>query len=362
EPQPEPQPGSATISSFGPAITMKLPESVRKEIKDQGMAITRMHVYFDEEKSNEGAVVEYEGMRTEVPVIYAAFKGDECDKELSYPEWLSRGGRYVDLAFEVKTKPGVLDGMGVKIVHSHLQGEVETELSTYDITVPEDGEPWDTLRLRGAQPGINRYTIFVSYTDSTGETTTQKGFSHWVVVQAPPMFEFANTVTATATRSDLGKNTSLEGDVHMDASFLLHHGLDPKDCTLRITRKGKRELNLSSLPPEVRRVITKEKIPPGWQEVAKIDFDAEQDVVSVEESFIKVRFDHAFAASAAVLPATEQWEYQFELQHKDSASPLARWSVKVDLSVAKESDIRNATLKVNATGLDKALEVKFKAK
>lgn len=366
EPEPEPEPGPEPLPEFGEPITMKLPEKVAKAMKDQGLAITRMRIYFDEKAGNEGAVLEYEGMRTEVPVIYAAFNGDECDLELSYAEWQRRDGRYVDLGFEVKTQPKKLKDMQVKIVHTHLTGEEETELATYGVTVPEAGERWDAVRLRGALPGINRYTLLVTYKDSKGEETTQKGFSHWVVVQSPPMFEFLNSVSATGSRMDAGANTVLEGDVRMRSNFILHHGIDSDDCTLRITRKGKRDMNLEDLPAEVRRVIAKEKIPPGWQEVARVDFEDGtlngRRVVDIEDSFITVDWGHAFAASAKVLPVTEDWEYRFELLHKDSALPLATWNVTVGLSITRPTDITTAAMTVRATGLDEPLKVAFKKK
>lgn len=366
EPQPEPEAGAEPLPEFGEPITMKLPEKVAKAMKDQGLAITRMRVYFDEKAGKQGAVLEYEGMRTEVPVIYAAFNGDECDLEISYAEWRRRNGRYVDLGFDVKTLPGKLKDMEVKIIHTHLTGEDESELATYSVTVPEDGERWDAVRLRGALPGINRYTLQVSYKNAKGEQTTHKGFSHWVVVQSPPMFEFLNTISATGSRMDAGANTVLEGNVSMRSSFILHHGIDADDCTLRITRKGKRDMNLEDLPAEVRRVIAKEKIPPGWQEVARVDFEDGtlngRRVVDVEESFITVDWGHAFAASAKVLPVTEDWEYRFELLHKDSALPLATWNVTVALSISKPTDITTAAMTVRATGLDEPLKVAFKRK
>jgi hypothetical protein len=355
------------MRDYGAPLTMKVPAKVLKQMKDQGVAITRMRVYFDEhDNSDDGAVLEYEGMRTEVPVIYAAFKGDQCDKELSYKDWLSRDGRYVDLAVDIRTRPTVLKGMKVQIVHSHLEGDTETELSRFDVAVPEPGDPWDSLRVRGALPGINRYRLLVTYTNDKGEETTQKGFSHWVIVQAPPMFEFLNSVTCNATRTQAGANTALNANVHMKGSFILHHGIDPKDCTLRITRKGRREMNLSALPAEVRRVVDKDRIPPGWQEVAKVKFSNGKlngrQVVSVEDSFVRVQFDHDFAATAAVLPVTDQWEYRFELLHKDSNQPLASWTVDVDLSIDKPADVANAKIKVSATGMDKPLEVPFQKK
>jgi hypothetical protein len=366
EPGPDSILGPRPARDYGAPITMALPDKVAKAMKDQGMAITRMRVYFEEEKnSNDGAVIEFEGMRTEVPVIYAAFKGEQCDRELSYDDWLKREARHVDLAFEIKSRPKVLKGMKVQVVHGHLQGDTETDLNTYDITVPEPGEAWDTLRLPGAKPGINRYTIVVSYTNND-ETTTHRGFSHWVVVQAPPMFEFLNTVTAKASRTEAAGNTALEADVNMSGTFLLHHGLDPKDCTMRITRKGKRDMDLSKLPAGLRRVIDKERVPPGWQEVARVKFsDAKGSVgatVDVEDDFVRVTWHHGFAASAAVLPVTDEWEYRFELLHRGSATPLASWTANIDLSIAKTSDIANAKLKVRATGLEKPLEVVFTKK
>ena len=366
EPQPEPEPSAQALPDYGDPITMKLPENVAKAMKDQGLALTRMRVYFDENAGNQGAVLEYEGMRTEVPVIYAAFNGDECDLELSYEEWQRRSGHYVDLGFDVKTLPKRLKDMEVKIVHTHLSGENETELATYEMVVPEPGERFDAQRLRGALPGINRYTLQVSYTDTAGKKSTQKGFSHWVVVQSPPMFEFLNTVSASGTRTDAGANTVLEGNVDMRSSFVLHNGIDPDDCTLRITRKGKRDMNLEDLPAEVRRVIAKEKVPPGWQEVARIDFEegtiGTRQVVSIEDSKISVAWGHAFSASAKVLPVTEDWEYRFELLHPDSALPLATWNVTVALSISRPADISTAKMEVRATGLAEPLSVAFKRK
>jgi hypothetical protein len=230
------------------------------------------------------------------------------------------------------------------------------------VTVPDAGEAWDALRLHDAKPGINRYTLVVSYTNSDGDSTTHRGFSHWVVVQAPPMFEFLNDVSAKATRTEAAGNTVLDAEVKMNGTFILHHGLDTKDCTLRITRRGSRELDLGKLPAELRRVIDKEAVPPGWQEVARAklgDGEDAQDLLDVEDSFVRVNWTHAFAASSAVLPVTDAWEYRFELLHRDSVAPLATWSANIDLSIAAAADLANAKLKVRATGLEKPLEVSF---
>ena len=80
EPKPKPEPG--TGKTYGDPVTMTLPESVKQAMRDQGVAVTRMGLLFDERGSKDGIALEFEGMRTEVPVVYAAFVGEKCDQEL----------------------------------------------------------------------------------------------------------------------------------------------------------------------------------------------------------------------------------------------------------------------------------------
>lgn len=360
----EPEDESAPEESWGDPIEMDLPESVEEAMRDQSTAITRMRVYFDEGNSEDGISLEFDDMHTEVPIIYAAFIGEECDRALTYEEWESRRGRYVDLGFEVKTAPARLENLEVRVVHSHLKGEEETDLSTFEVTVPDDGESWDSLRLRGSLPGINRYTLEVSYTNGMGERTTHKGFSHWVIVMAPPMFQFLNDVSATASHRAAGNNTILNTTVNMRGSFILHHGLNPEDCELRITRSGERNLDLSRMSPELRRIISQDRIPPGWQEVARMDFTdgtiGGRRVLTLEDSFVRLDFDHVLSATSTALPLSEDWQYRFQLLHDGADTPLATWTVRIQLAIDEAEDIDDAELVVEATGVDDELSVPFK--
>src|SRR5262245_51836990 len=121
-------------------------------------------------------------MRTEVPVIFAAFDGKLSDQELSYDQWKARSGHGIDLTFTVKTIPGRLEGLEVSVEHLHLQGDKETQLSKFKAPDVEIGKPY-SVRLQGSQPGINRFRLRISYKDANGKVTEQEGFSHWVVVQ-----------------------------------------------------------------------------------------------------------------------------------------------------------------------------------
>ncbi len=369
EPVPEPdrEPLPDALAGYGDPIAMGLPEKVRKQMQDQGTAITRMRLYFkDDSGAEDGVSLEYEGMYTEVPIIYAAFDTDRCDKALSYKDWLARDGRFVDLGFDIKTRPKTLKGMEVKIEHSHLQGETETTLSTFAISKPEPGDPWESLRLRGARPGINRYTLIVTYTDSKKQQSEQRGFSHWVIVAAPPMFEFLNQATGVATQTQAGGLTLLDAEVRLDGSFLLHHGLNAADCTLRISKRGKREFNLDALPADVRRAIERDATPLGWQELGRCELSggtiAGRRAATVEDSFVKITFKHAFAAATNVLPVTEDWEYRFELHHKGTHQALATWTANISLKINKPDEVGRAKLKVTATGMAEPLLVPFERK
>jgi hypothetical protein len=149
----------------------------------------------------------------------------------------------------------------------------------------------------------------------------------------------------------------------MAGNFTLHHGLSAADCTLRISRIGTRDMDLSALPPKIRRVVNKEEVSPGWQEVARVKFNdgmvGGRRVVTVEGDFVRVSWVHALAASSAVLPLSDNWEYRFELLHKDAALPLATWTVEIDLRIQKPADIDKAKLVVRATGRAAPLEVGF---
>lgn len=367
EPDPDREPLPDVLAGYGDPIAMGLPEKVRKQMQDQGTAITRMRLYFnDDAAAEDGVSLEYEGMYTEVPIIYAAFDTERCDKSLSYKDWLARDGRFVDLGFDIKTRPKTLKGMQVKIEHSHLQGETETTLSTFEISRPEPGDPWESLRLRGARPGINRYTLIVTYTDSKNQQSEQRGFSHWVIVAAPPMFEFTNQATGVATQMQAGGLTLLDAEVRLDGSFLLHHGLDAADCTLRISKRGKREFNLESLPPDVRRAIERDATPLGWQELGRCELNGGKiggrRAATVEDSFVKITFKHAFAAASNVLPVTEDWEYRFELHHRGTHQALATWSANISLKINRPDEIGKAKLKVTATGMSEPLLVPFEKK
>lgn len=352
------------VRGYGEPITLTLPESIRREMRDQGTAITRLRLYFEEnDQERRGAALEFEGMYTEVPVIYAAFDPERCDKVLSFGDWLARDGRYVDLGFDVKTRPRQIKGLSVQIEHRHLKGEAETLITTYEIAPPEPGQPWDSLRLQGALPGINRYALVVSYTDAEGRTSKQRGFSHWVIVNTPPMFEFENRTTATATRTETADATLLNAEVMIRGHFELHRGLDPADCTLRVSRRGKREAALERLPLEVRRVVAKDAAAPGWQEVGRCDLAdgmiLGRRVVTVEDERIQIELGHGFAVSSKLLPAIDEWEYRFELIHRPSRATLAAWLTEVSTEIAGPQDIPNAKLRVTGTRLQEPIQTPF---
>lgn len=361
QPQPQPQPKG---QDFGEAITLEVPAGIRKEMEDQAVAITRLRVYFDEAAANQdGAALEFEDLHTEVPVIFAAFLGERCDRVLNYADFMSRNGRYVDLAFQIKTLPAKLEAMKVQVEHSHIQGDTDTVVSTFDVPRPEPGEPWNDLRLRGARPGVNRYRLVVSYTNSLKETTTYRGFSHWVFVQAPPMFEFTHTAGITASARRAGSTTLLSAEIRLDAAFLLHHGLRAQDCSLRLVRRGKREMRVDGLSPEVRRVLEKERAPLGWQELGRGPLSAPGivgvDRAVVEDSFARLTFRHVINASSATLPLDEDWEYRFELLHTGMVEPLAVWEARVRLKVSTEADIDRAKLVVTGSAIAAPVEASF---
>ncbi len=368
QPKPEEKPAlgfPAGRASFGDPLTMTLPESVKTAMRDQGNAITRLGLLFDERGSKDGISLEFDGMRTEIPVVFAAFMGEQCDQELSYKDWLARTGRSVDLTFMVKTMPAKLDNLEVSVEHLHLRGEAEVLQSTYKATDAEVAKAY-SVRLRGSKPGINRYRLLVTYKNAKGEITSQQGFSHWLIVQAPPMFEFVTEPTCVATRKQLGKVTALAADATLTSIFLLHGGLSVKDCELRIVRRGSREVNLGGLSPDVRRVVGAELPAAGWEEVGRVKVGAPSPawlkLVQDEAGFMRLSYTHSLSITSDVLPLKEAWEYHFELRHSSSREPLATWNMNVGLDIAKEADIAGAKLMLTATGLEKALEVPFQRK
>ncbi len=160
-PEPEPMPESTPKESgglessytapfeHGQPLTMKVPEKIKKAMTDQGKDATRLRVYFEEDKKDSGIKVEYGDESTEVPVIFAAFVKDRCDRELPYNIWSTRKNGFVDLAFDVKSRPMKLDNLGVEIIHTHLTGETENEIAVFEVPVPEGDNPWEDMRLPG---------------------------------------------------------------------------------------------------------------------------------------------------------------------------------------------------------------------
>ncbi|MCC6575211.1 MAG: hypothetical protein IT462_15650 [Planctomycetes bacterium] len=346
--------------SFGPSLTMPLPEEIRALRRDEGVAITRLALLFDAKRNKDGIEVEYEGMRTEVPIIYAAFDGKRCDQELSYETWLAREGRGVDLSFTVKTMPDKLEDFTVVLEHLHYQGLVETRLSRFKAIDVELGKPF-ALRVQGSKPGVNRYRLWVSYKDGGGKVTEQAGFSHWLIVQSPPMFEFTPEAACIATYRQAGENTVIEADTTFSAAFILHHGLSPKDCTVRVSRRGKREMDLSRLAPEVRRVVADDKHAQGWQEVQRAAVDgAGKGALKLwrdEGGFVKASYRHSLSATSAVLPLSDVWEYRFELLYGKSGQLLATWFFNAELKIASDAAIKTAQVKLTWTGKTDALAV-----
>ncbi|MCC6465876.1 MAG: hypothetical protein IT463_11100 [Planctomycetes bacterium] len=352
----------AAATTFGQPVRPALPEKLRREMEDQGVALSRLRLYFDAQgKPEDGISLEFEDQRTEIPVVYAAFRPEGCDRELAYSTWNTRDGHYVDLSFDVKTLPARLPGLKVQIEHLHLRGTAETLLATFDAAAPDAGEPWESMRLRGARPGLNRYRLVVSYTNSKGETVRQPAFSHWVTVQAPPMFEFSPSLSGSATHRKAAGQDVLTGDVRMESSFLLHEGLDPAQCHLRVVRRGSRELNLTALDTDLRRVVEKERIPPGWQEVGRVALNGGTmpglDTLKVEDALVKFVFRHNLSATGATLPLKERWEYRFELLHADAAEPLAAWNAEVSADVPSVAAIAASRIKAKADGVAQPLEI-----
>ncbi len=358
-------PASKSTSSYGDPVTMEVPRSVKEAIRDQGVAITRLSLEFEKREAKDGISLEYEGMRTESPVIFAAFIGEKCDQELSYKDWLARIWRGIDLAFIVKTMPQKLPGLSVAIEHLHMKGEVETLQSTFKATDAKVGEPY-SVRLRGVKPGINRYRLVVSYKNDKGEITSAHGFSHWLVVQAPPMFEFSTEPSCVATYTSAGASTVIRSETTLTSSFMLHGGLSLNDCELRVIRRGKREVRLESLAPEVRRVVGSDTQPSGWEEVGRCRLGASSAdwiVLSQDAAgFVKLSYTHSLSITSDVLPLNENWDYQFELRHLNAREPLAVWSMTVTLNIARAEDLAKARVVVSATGHAKPLEVPFSRK
>jgi hypothetical protein len=363
EPPREETPDEGHFSGYGNPIALNLPDAIRRDMRDQGTSIARLRLYFRENQQQGGIALEFEGMRTEVPVIYAAFEPEQCDRELTYEEWIGRDGHYVDLGFDVKSRPRRLKGLEVKIEHRHMKGDSERVMATFTVATPPPGEPWDPVRLRGALPGINRYTLVVSYTDSEGKTSTQRGFSHWVLVSSPPMFDFRPEVKAIATRTQAGELALLNAEVSFRGSFELHDGLAPEDCTVRIVRRGRRTANLSGISADVRRVVEKDVVPPGWHEIGRFNLSPGETrgaaEVKVDGASVIFELKHGFAASSSVLPVSEDWEYGFELHHRPSREVLAQWSWSVAMSLRQAQQLDDAQLLITGTGLRQPLEVPF---
>lgn len=354
--EPAPPKGA---SSYGDPLTMSLPQSVKNAISDQGVAITRMGLLFDQRGGKDGIALEYEGMRTEIPVVFAAFVGEKCDQELSYADWQARSGRSVDVTFVVKTMPDKLNSLEVAIEHLHMKGAEEVPQSTYKASDVEIGKSY-SVRLRGAKPGINRYRLLVSYKNDKGERVSQQGFSHWLVVAAPPMFEFACEPTCSAAWRKTGKLTVIDAEAWLNSTFVLHSGLSAKDCEVRAMRRGKREIRLSGLSPDVRRVVGEDTQAAGWQEVGRATPGQSGGWLKAtldEGGFVKVSCSHGLSVTSEVLPLNESWEYRFELRHKSVREAIATWTMSVGMKINKAEDIAKSKLTLTATGLEKALEV-----
>lgn len=348
-----------SAASYGDPLTMGLPQSVKDAMRDQGVAITRMSLLFDERGGKDGIAIEHEGMRTEIPVVFAAFIGEKCDQELSYKDWQLRSGRSVDVTFLIKTMPAKLDGLEVAVEHLHLKGSEETLQSTYKASDVEIGKPY-SVRLRGARPGINRYRLVVSYKNDKGERRSEPGFSHWLVVAAPPIFEFACEPACSATWRKAGSLSVINAEATLASTFMLHNGLSAKDCEVRVMRRGLRDIKLGNLPPEVRRVVGEDSVAAGWQEVGRAtpgQKDGWLKTALDENGFIQLSCKHELSVTSDVLPLNEAWEYQFELRHKSMREALATWKMSVGLKIGKAADLATAKLMVTATGLEKPLEV-----
>jgi hypothetical protein len=216
------------------------------------------------------------------------------------------------------------------------------------------------MRLHGSMPGVNRYRLVVSYTSAEKQTATHGGFSHWVMIQAPPMFEFTSTVNAAATSRKAGNRTLIGAQVRIDTAFKLHAGLKPEDCTLRVVRRGRRDLYMGNLAPDVRLVLEKERAPVGWHEVGRGPLKNPGitciEKAKVEDSFVGVTFCHVMDISSATLPMAEDWDYRFELLHKDMLEPLESWEARIAFKLASEADLGRAKLRVRATGANGEVE------
>jgi hypothetical protein len=364
--RPGPPTDRATLLDYGAPITLQVPSEVRAEIRDQAAAITRMRLYFEQDRrgGDSGASLEFEGMVTEAPIIYAAFIGENSDRVLAYDDWLERQNHYVDLAFEIKTLPRRLRGFEVSIEHSHMQGTQEDVQARFEVNVPDADADWEPLRLPGALPGINRYRLMVTFTNREGQKTTHAGFSHWVLVNAPPTFTFGTEVSGEASRLEVAGMTALQAELAIETSFLLHHGLSPDACTLRISRRGRRDMNLDPLPGNLRRVVERDRPPSGWRDFGRcVLSDGKingRQVVEVEDSFVTIRLGHALSATSQVLPLHEDWEYRFELRHRGKDDALAVWHVTVRVDINTPADLEQAAIEVRATGMEGPRHFHFK--
>jgi len=174
------------------------------------------------------------------------------------------------------------------------------------------------------------------------------------------MFEFACEPACTATWRKAGKLTVVEAFVALNSTFMLHSGFSTKDCEVRVMRRGSRDIKLTGLAPDVRRVVGEDTQAAGWQEVGRVKPGASGGwlTASLDESgFVKVGCTHSLSVTSDVLPLNEAWEYRFELRHKSTREAIATWNMSVGLKINKPEEIARTKLTLTATGLEKALEV-----
>ncbi|MCA8939494.1 MAG: hypothetical protein KDB07_06790 [Planctomycetes bacterium] len=266
----------------------------------------------------------YDGTRTQAPVVSAAFEVEDCEGEIEESEWLSRNDRQVRLSYIVRSAPKELPAYSVVLEHYHVTSTAETLLNTIRLEGPKTFEK-QRLSIPGARPGANVFKLKVGLKNAAGVEEFSDGDSHLVLVHQNPVQGNETIGSFDASTTTLGKIKLHRSRLDASVGFFVTEAVDPQEVRIILRRRGNRFFarKLGQGSP----YLANEEKDWGWHTL----FDGKLGDVSAsgislsqqEDGRWVLSFTHRASVTGTHFPFSDSQSYQLSINHPMYPTPLA---------------------------------------
>lgn len=310
-------------------------------LKIERVANARLQANFTETHNDSVLAVEYEGERTEAPVIMGFFVSDKCDTEIDHQAYRASARRSGNLTVIVKSKPKNFGAYDVLVDHAVVTERRMKPINTVRLANQETFEPIP-FSVGGLMPGVNRFTLRIRYTNGAGVTTISKGVTHDILVHELTAFGARSDWKLQGSETRVGDLTLWRGSMSRELDFTLSPGIDAEDVELRLLRQGKRSIARSKAPQRIRTQLDDDLTQTNWQVLASRALESGGDnilkVEAISEGTWKVHMAHWISATSSVLPVNDDWSYRLELRDKRRSALLETMDFTCKASITAPGD------------------------